>query len=71
MSDCRLRLADKFKQVVCIDLRDHVHNEYWILHMSDSVTKYSAACLISCKHQDEIVQEIYFIWTAYFGTPKK
>lgn len=41
-----MSLADKFNQVGCIDLNDHVHNESWTLHMIDSVIKYPAACLI-------------------------
>lgn len=62
-------LADKYKQIV--GLKDNVHNESWILHMSSSVSQYSAACLISSKHQYEIVQDIYLIWIADFGIPKK
>lgn len=66
-------LADKYKQIVglSIDLKDSVQNESWILHMSGSVSQYSAACLISSKHQYEIVQDIYLIWIAYFDIPKK
>lgn len=55
-------LADKFNQPVCINLKDH--NESWILNIFDSVTKYSAVCLISSEHQDEIVAGIYLIQIA-------
>ena len=64
-------LADKFNQVVCMDLKEHKHNESWILHMIDSATRYSVACLIKTKHQDEIVRNIYLMWIAYFGAPRK
>ena len=64
-------LADKFNQVVCMDLKEHIHNESWILHMIDSATRYSVACLIKTKHQDEIVRNIYLMWIAYFGAPRK
>ncbi len=41
-----LPLANVFNDVVCMDLKEHIHNKTWILHIIDSVTKYSAACLI-------------------------
>ena len=66
-----LSLADTFNDVVCMDLKEHIHNQSWILHMIDSATKYTAACLISNKHQDTIVRSIYMIWICYFGAPRK
>ena len=64
-------LAEKFNQVVCMDLKEHVHNESWILHMIDSATRYSAACLVFSKKQDEIIRNIYLMWISYFGAPNK
>ena len=64
-------LADRFNQVVCMDLKEYVHNELWIFHLIDAATRYSAACLIRTKNQDEIVRNIYQIWIAYFGAPKQ
>ena len=66
-----LPLADKFNQVVCMDLKEYVHNKYWILHLIDSATRYSAAALITTKHQDEIIRKVYLIWIGYFGYPQK
>ena len=66
-----LPLADTFNDVVCMDLKEYIHNQSWILHMIDSATKYTAACLISSKHQDTIVRSIYMIWICYFGAPRK
>ena len=40
-----LPLTNTFNQVVCMDLKEHVHNESWILHLIDSATRYSAACI--------------------------
>lgn len=60
-----------FNQVVCTDLKYHVHNEAWILHMTESVTKCSASCLIIRKNYNAIVQGIYLKWIAYFSAPKK
>ena len=66
-----LPLADRFNQVVCMDLKEYKHNELWILHLIDSATRYSAACLISTKHQDEVLRNIYLMWISYFGYPQK
>ena len=42
-----LNLANNFNQVVCMDLKEHIHNESWILHLIDAAMRYSAACLIN------------------------
>ena len=66
-----LPLADRFNQVVCMDLKEYIHNKVWILHLIDGATRYSAACLITTKHQDEILRNIYLMWIGYFGYPGK
>ena len=66
-----LPLANVFNDVVCMDLKEHIHNKTWILHIIDSATKYSAACLISSKNQDVIISSIFRIWCSYFGFPGK
>ena len=66
-----LPLADNFNQVVCMDLKEYIHNKVWILHLIDAATRYSAACLIRTKHPEEIIRCVYLIWIAYFGSPKK
>ena len=45
-----LAFVNVFKNVVCMDLKEHILNKTWILHFIDSATKYSAVCLISSKH---------------------
>ena len=64
-------LADNFNQVVCMDLKQHIYNKSWILHLIDSATRYSAACLVSSKDPDEIIMNIFQMWIAYFGYPFK
>ena len=64
-------LADDFNQVVCMDLKELDHNESWILHLIDTGTRYSAACIVRTKHKVEIIRQIYRIWISYFGSPKK
>ena len=66
-----LPLADNFNQVVCMDLKEYVHNVKWIFHLLDSATRYSAACMIESKHKNVIVKSIFRIWIAYFGSPLK
>ena len=31
---------------VCLDLKEHGHNQYWIIHLIDTSTRYSAARMI-------------------------
>ena len=54
-----------------MDLKESIHNKSRILHLIDSATRYTAACLINSKHKDTIMQKIFQIWIAYFGCPKK
>ena len=66
-----LPLANDFNQVVCMDLKEHVHNQSWMLHLIDAATRYSVACIIDTKEQDEIIQKIFLHWIALFGAPGK
>jgi transposase InsO family protein len=66
-----LPLASHFNDVVCMDLVEFEHNKKWILHLIDASSRYSTATLIHTKHKDEIVKQIFRIWIAYFGCPRK
>ena len=66
-----LPLASNFNDVVCMDLVEFEHNKKWILHLIDASSRYSAATLIHTKHKDEIVKQIFRVWIAYFGCPRK
>ena len=52
-----LPLANKFNQVVCLDLKEYVHNKVWILHMIDATTRYSQERLITSKRKEEIAKK--------------
>ena len=65
------RLADKFNGVICMDLKEYIHNKIWILHIIDAATRYSAACLINTKDKNVVVSRIFQIWVGCFGAPKK
>eukprot|EP00794_Sanderia_malayensis_P014650 gene14650-16168_t len=43
----------------------------WILHLVDEATRYTAAAVIDTKRTEVVVEKIFKIWLAYFGTPKK
>lgn len=62
-------LANDFNQVVCMDLKEHVHNKSWVLHLIDAFSRYSAACIVTSKTQEEIMNKIFLMWIAYFGAP--
>ena len=64
-----LPLANKFNQVVCLDLKEYVHNKVWILHMIDAATRYSQARLITTKRKEEIDKKIFEMWISFFGVP--
>ena len=66
-----LPLANRFNQVICMDLKEHIHNKSWILHIIDAATRFSAARLISSKKQDVIIENIFSMWICYFGSPSK
>ena len=63
--------ADKFNQIVCMDLKEHIQNKTWILYMTDSASRHLAACLVFSKQQDEIVQTIQQMWISYFDARRK
>ena len=63
-------LANNFNHVIYMNLKEHIRNESWILNLTDAATRYSAACLISTKHQDEIMSQILNVdWI--FWVPRK
>ena len=64
-------VADKSNSVVCMDLKEVQKHKVWILHLIDTATRYSAACLISDKKKQTILCRIFQIWIAYFGAPEK
>ena len=60
--------ASTFNEVVAMDLK--LINGVLVLHMIDHATRYSAACPISNKKKETIVQAIMENWIKVFGPPK-
>ena len=65
------QLAKVFNHFVCMDFKDYVHNKTCILHLIDSSMRYSSARVIFIKKDEEVVNNIYLMWTAYFNYPVK
>ena len=61
----RFPLANTFNEVLCMDLKECVHNNNWILILIDSAFPYSAACFVKSNNKNVIVQELCMIWIAY------
>ena len=45
-------------------------NKYWLIHIVDHLTRYSASCVIQSKRKEVIIESIFKIWTAIFGSSK-
>jgi len=63
--------ADRFNQVVAMDLKEVEKGKVWILHLVDTATRYTSACLINTKRKEVVVTKLFQIWLAYFGSPSK
>ena len=63
--------TDKFNQVVSMDLKELKKGKLWILHLVDIATSYTAAVVISSKKKDIVVDRIFKMWLAYFGSPRQ
>ena len=66
-----LPLASQFNEVVCMDLKEYIHNDTWILHFIDAFSRKSNAVLIKTKKDTEIIKQIYSQWIKHYGTPQK
>ena len=64
-----LPLASQFNHTVEMDLKSYA-NGVWSLHLIDTFTRYSAACVVKSKDKDVIVEAIFKIWISYFGRPE-
>ena len=59
-----------FNDTVAMDLKS-VNNEVLLLHMIDTITRFSSAKVIPNKKKETIVEAICSNWIALFGTPKR
>ena len=65
-----MTLGSKFNDTVCLDLKEHGHNQFWILHLIDTSTRYSAVWLIKTQKSEEIICNMFLMWISYFGASK-
>ena len=45
-------------------------NKVWLIHIVDHLTRYSTSCVIQSKRKEVIVESIFKIRIAIFGSPK-
>ena len=62
-------LATSFNEVVALDLK--MFEGQWILHLIDHLSRFSAACFVSSKKPQEIIEGIIKVWISVFGPPSK
>lgn len=56
--------------IQCLNLKAHIYNQSWILHLTNASPKYSAARLIKSNNLGEIICNIFRMWITYFGAFK-
>ena len=64
-----LPLGKTFNDTVAMDLK-LLKNGQWILHMIDTVTRFSSAACVKSKCADEILRKVFERWISIFGQPK-
>ena len=65
-------LATEFNDCVTVDLKQcSYQNKVWLIHIVDHLTQYSTSCAIQSKRKGVIVDRIFKIWIAIFGSPKR
>ena len=47
------------------------NKHFWLLHLVDRATRYSASCPIRTKRKQVIIEKIFIMWISIFGTAKK
>ena len=62
-------VATEFKEAVAMDLK--MFEGKWILHITDHVSRFSAASFVKTNSAEEIIEKIFQIWISVFGLPKK
>ena len=61
--------AERWNQVVAMDLHEIVHGKLWYLHIIDQFTRYSNAIVVSRK--SDASQAFLLNWISLFGRPAK
>lgn len=60
--------ASIFNEVVAMDLKV-INDEVTLLHMVDTVTRYSVAARVTSKEAQEILDKVFKHWISIFGPP--
>ena len=64
-------LATEFNKYVAMDLKQWSYQgKVWFIHVVDYLTRYSVSCVIHSKRKEDILEIIFKIWMAIFGSPK-
>ena len=54
-----------------MDLKQLSHQKkVWLIHIVDNLARYSASCVIQSKRKEVIIESIFKIWPAIFGSSK-
>ena len=65
-----LPLAEKFNDVVAMDLKSFGDNSYFLV-LVDHATRYCASVVIHNKKPSTVVQSLFVMWISLFGPPSK
>ena len=63
--------AQRFNEVIAMDLKEVIKGKLWILHVVDLATRYTVAVLIESKETKVIMKNLMKSWFSYFGSPKR
>ena len=62
-------LTTELIECVAMDLKQwSCQDKVWLIHIVDHLTRYSASCVIQSKRKEVIVESIFEIWIAIFGS---
>ena len=63
--------AERFNDVISMDLKEVIKGRQWIFHIVDLATRYTVGVLIESKETKVIIKNLMKFWFCYFGSPKK
>ena len=64
----RFALGSRINVTVCLNLKEHGYNQYWVLHLIGTSIRYSVARLIKTPKSEEIICYIFLMGISYFRT---
>ena len=63
--------AERFNDVISMDLKEVIKGRQWIFHIVDLATRYTVGVLIESKETKVIMKNLMKFWFCYFGSRKK